>query len=61
MSEFDLTVATPDHAAQLCVLIASFRDHLGAPAPSDGELEAFLPLALRDPASEFCLAALPQL
>jgi len=37
-------------------LIVAFRDHLGAERPSSDELRAFLPAALRDPSTEFCLA-----
>jgi len=43
-------------APALARLIAGFRDHLRAKAPSDAEIERELPRALADPALEFACA-----
>jgi ribosomal protein S18 acetylase RimI-like enzyme len=43
-------------AQALATLIAGFRDHLRARAPSDAEIERELPRALADPALEFACA-----
>ena len=43
-------------APVLALLIAGFRDHLRARAPSDAEIERELPRALADPVLEFACA-----
>ena len=52
----DIRVATRSDVAVLADLIAAFRDHLQTTSPTTGELIAFLPEALDDPALDFCLA-----
>ena len=47
--------ALPD-APELARLIAAFREHLLARVPSDAEIRAQLPSALRDPSIEFACA-----
>jgi ribosomal protein S18 acetylase RimI-like enzyme len=52
----EIRIAGPDDAARLAALVAGFRDHLGAPVPSDAELRVHLPHALTDPGLEFAWA-----
>lgn len=51
-----IAVAGEADAESLHALVAGFRDHLAASAPSDGEIAARLPRALSDPALEFACA-----
>ena len=48
-------IATDKDAAALTGLILEFRDYLGATRPSKSELMTYLPIALADAATEFCL------
>jgi ribosomal protein S18 acetylase RimI-like enzyme len=52
----ELRLADPDDLESLRLLVAAFRDHLKADAPTDRELAAHLPVALADPAIEFACA-----
>jgi ribosomal protein S18 acetylase RimI-like enzyme len=48
--------AGPDDVAVLAALLAGFRDHLRAAAPSDGDIALHLPRVLRDPGVELACA-----
>jgi ribosomal protein S18 acetylase RimI-like enzyme len=48
--------ARPEDVTVLAALVAGFRDHLGAAAPSDADLALHLPHVLRDPQIEFACA-----
>ena len=54
----EIGLAGLDDLASVRLLVAAFRDHLRADGPSDAELDAHLPQALRDPAVEFACARL---
>jgi ribosomal protein S18 acetylase RimI-like enzyme len=47
-----------DDLASIRLLVAAFRDHLRADGPSDAELDAHLPQALRDASIDFACARL---
>jgi len=56
MTEVLVRPSQPGDIAALADLIAGFRDHLNADGPSDAEIRAHLPGALRDPTIEFACA-----
>ena len=56
--QLHVQIAEPRDAAELAALIAGFRDHLAAKAPTDNDLDRSLPAALAAPELEFCLARL---
>jgi ribosomal protein S18 acetylase RimI-like enzyme len=56
VSHLAIRPAGPPDVAAVAALVAGFRDHLAATAPSDRELARDLPPALADPALEFCCA-----
>ncbi len=56
--EPEIRVAGPEDARAVVVLVAGFRDHLGARLPSDAELQGYVPEALRLPETEVCIARL---
>ncbi|HEX2485436.1 MAG TPA: GNAT family N-acetyltransferase [Myxococcota bacterium] len=58
MSDVRVCRAEPSDADELGRLVAGFRDHLKATAPSDVDIRLHLPRALRDPAVEFGVARL---
>lgn len=54
--ELEIRIGGPADAAVIAALVAGFRDHLGAPVPSDAELRVHLPHALADAGLEFAWA-----
>jgi len=56
MNGVEIKVARAEDAESIRVLVAAFRDHLQAGAPSDAALEAQLPDLLSDPSLEFTCA-----
>jgi GNAT superfamily N-acetyltransferase len=56
MSAFNIRDATLPDVPVLAWLIAAFRDHLNAKVPTDLDIQAYLPRALRDPGIEFACA-----
>jgi ribosomal protein S18 acetylase RimI-like enzyme len=58
MSRLHVRSAGLSDAPELSRLIAGFRDHLKATAPTDGDIRRHLPRALRDPSIEFGCASL---
>lgn len=57
-AELSVATADVDDARALGALVAAFRDHLAAAVPTDAEIGAHLPRALRDDAIEFGCARL---
>jgi catechol 2,3-dioxygenase len=53
-----IAVASIDDLESVRLLVAAFRDHLQADAPTDSDLAAHLPQALTDPSIEFACARL---
>jgi ribosomal protein S18 acetylase RimI-like enzyme len=56
MTEARIRLAGPGDAAAVAALVAGFRDHLRAAAPSDADIERRLPEVLADPAIEYACA-----
>lgn len=56
MSDLEVRIATSAEAPVLGRLVAAFRDHLRATVPTDADLAARLPGALREPGLEFACA-----
>lgn len=54
--DWEIRIAGAADADAVRRLVAAFRDHLAARAPTDAELEAFLPTALAAPDVEFACA-----
>ena len=60
MSALEIRDAAAPDVPMLVRLIAAFRDHLNARAPSDSDIQAHLPRALLDPGIEFACAWLDE-
>lgn len=56
MTDLEIRIADASDAKVLAGLIAAFRDHLRAAAPTDAEIQRDLPAALRELALEFACA-----